>query len=69
GEIKNAGPIIRAYVRMLEKVLDHPKKFVCATVFVLFSFSVLYFTFGPGVKFFPKVDSEVVRKQVKGYNI
>lgn len=25
GEIKNAGPIIRAYIRMLEKVLDHPK--------------------------------------------
>ncbi|MFJ5423282.1 efflux RND transporter permease subunit [Wolbachia endosymbiont of Drosophila barbarae] len=65
GEIKNAGPIIRAYVRMLEKVLDHPKKFVCATVFVLFSFSVLYFTFAPGVKFFPKVDSDNILISVK----
>ncbi|MDR2831490.1 MAG: efflux RND transporter permease subunit [Rickettsiales bacterium] len=65
GEIKSTGPIIRAYVRMLEKVLDHPKKFVCAVVFVLFSFSVLYFTFGPGVQFFPKVDSDNILISVK----
>ncbi len=65
GEIKNAGPIIRAYVRILEKVLDHPKKFVSAVVFVLFSFSMLYFTFGPGVKFFPKVDSDNILISVK----
>ncbi|MDM8335679.1 efflux RND transporter permease subunit [Wolbachia pipientis] len=65
GEIKSTGPIIRAYVCMLEKVLNHPKKFVCAVVFVLFSFSVLYFTFGPGVKFFPKVDSDNIFISVK----
>ncbi|MDR2609450.1 MAG: efflux RND transporter permease subunit [Rickettsiales bacterium] len=65
GEIKNTGPMIRAYVRTLEKVLDHPKKFVCATILVLFSFSVLYFTFGPGVKFFPKVDSDNILISVK----
>lgn len=58
GEIKNAGPIVRVYARMLDQALDHPKKFVCAIIFILFSFSVLYFTFGPGVKFFPKVDSD-----------
>ncbi|MDG7055193.1 MAG: efflux RND transporter permease subunit [Wolbachia endosymbiont of Menacanthus eurysternus] len=65
GEIKNTGPIIRAYARTLEKVLDHPKKFVCATILVLFSFSILYFTFGPGVKFFPKVDSDNILIRVK----
>ncbi|NSM56524.1 efflux RND transporter permease subunit [Wolbachia endosymbiont of Atemnus politus] len=65
GEIKSTGPMVRAYVRILEKVLDHPKKFVCAVVFVLFSFSVLYFAFGPGVKFFPKVDSDNILISVK----
>ncbi|MCM1002072.1 efflux RND transporter permease subunit [Wolbachia pipientis] len=67
GEIKNTGPIIRAYACALEKVLDHPKKFACATILVLFSFSILYFTFGPGVKFFPKVDSDniLIRVQAK----
>ncbi|MGL9731812.1 MAG: efflux RND transporter permease subunit [Wolbachia sp.] len=54
GEIKNTGPMMRAYLRTLEKVLDHPKKFVCATILVLLSFSILYFTFGSGVKFFRK---------------
>jgi multidrug efflux pump len=56
GEMKNTGPIIRTYVRMLKKVLDHPKKFVYV-VFVLFSSIILYLTFGPGLKFFPDVDS------------
>jgi len=65
GEIKNTGPIIRAYVRTLEKVLDHPKKFVCATILDLFLFSILYFTFSPGVKFFPKVDSDNILISVK----
>ncbi|APR98735.1 efflux RND transporter permease subunit [Wolbachia endosymbiont of Folsomia candida] len=65
GEIKSAGPIIRTYVRMLEKVLDHPKKFVCIVVSVLFSFSILYFSFGPGVKFFPKVDPDNILVSVK----
>jgi multidrug efflux pump len=65
GEIKNAGPVIRAYVRMLEKVLDHPKKFVCVVVFVLFSSNILYFTFGPGLKFFPDVDSDNILISVR----
>ncbi|KLT22966.1 multidrug resistance protein D [Wolbachia endosymbiont of Armadillidium vulgare str. wVulC] len=65
GEIKNTGPIIRTYVRMLEKVLDHPKKFVCVVVFALFLSSILYFTFGPGLKFFPDVDSDNILISVK----
>ncbi|WCR57634.1 efflux RND transporter permease subunit [Wolbachia endosymbiont of Ctenocephalides felis wCfeJ] len=65
GDIRNTGPIIRAYVHILEKVLDHPKKFVFASVLMLFSFSVLYFTCGPGVKFFPKVDSDNILISVK----
>lgn len=65
GKIKNTGPVVRAYVCILEKVLDHPKKFVCAIVSILFSFSVLYFAFGPGVKFFPKVDSDNILISVK----
>ncbi len=65
GEIKNTGLIIRTYVRMLEKVLDHPKKFVCVVVFVLFLSSILYFTFGPGLKFFPNVDSDNILISVK----
>lgn len=65
GEVKNTGLIIRTYVRMLEKVLDHPKKFVCVVVFVLFLSSILYFTFGPGLKFFPNVDSDNILISVK----
>ncbi|WP_353288158.1 efflux RND transporter permease subunit [Wolbachia endosymbiont (group B) of Gerris lacustris] len=65
GEVKNTGLIIRTYVRMLEKVLDHPKKFVCVVVFVLSLSSILYFTFGPGLKFFPNVDSDNILISVK----
>lgn len=65
GEIKNTGLIIRTYVRIIEKVLDHPKKFVCVVVFVLFLSSILYFTFGPGLKFFPNVDSDNILISVK----
>lgn len=65
GEIEGAGPIIKAYVRALEKVLNHPKKFMCSVVLVLFSFSVLYFTLGPGVKFFPKVDPDNILISVR----
>ena len=65
GKIENAGPIIRAYVRILSKVLDYPKIFVSATVCVLFSFSILYFAFGPGVKFFPKVDPDNILISVR----
>ncbi|WCR53379.1 MAG: Cation efflux system protein CusA [Wolbachia endosymbiont of Ctenocephalides orientis wCori] len=65
GEIENAGPIIKAYVRMLGKVLDHPKIFVSATVCILLSFSVLYFAFGPGVKFFPKIDPDNILISVR----
>lgn len=65
GKVKNTGLIIRTYVRMLEKVLDHPKKFVCVVVFVLFLSSILYFTFGPGLKFFPNVDSDNILISVK----
>lgn len=65
GEIENAGPIIKAYVRILGKVLDHPKIFVSATVCILLSFSVLYFAFGPGVKFFPKIDPDNILISVR----
>ncbi|WP_225538227.1 hypothetical protein [Wolbachia endosymbiont of Mansonella perstans] len=38
---------------------------MCATILVLFSFSILYFTFGPGIKFSQKVDSDNILISVK----
>jgi multidrug efflux pump len=65
GEIESTGPIIRYYVSLLNKVLNHPKKFICITVSILLSFSILYFIVGPGVEFFPKVDPDNILISVR----
>lgn len=53
------------YVRFLKAALRHPGKVVVVAVVLLVGVQVAYAAFGRGVEFFPDVEPEVVKLQVR----
>ncbi|MGN7661696.1 MAG: efflux RND transporter permease subunit [Anaplasma sp.] len=59
------GPAERLYVQLLNWVLDRPKKFVFTTTGVLLLSTVVYFTMGPGMEYFPNIEPDGAVIEVK----
>ncbi|MDB1135163.1 efflux RND transporter permease subunit [Candidatus Anaplasma sp. TIGMIC] len=57
-DFDSLGKCTRFYAKVLFVVLDHPRKFVCIVTSVLVLSTVMYFSFGPGVEFFPDVEPD-----------
>lgn len=53
------------YVRFLEKALRHPLKIIAAAMVLLIGVQALYSEFGKGVEFFPDVEPELAKLQVR----
>lgn len=66
--VEKLGKITRFYANVLEKVLDHPRKFIFVVSGVLVTASCVYFVFGPGVEFFPDVEPDRAIITVKSDN-
>ena len=53
------------YVRMLDAALRHPVKIILIAVTLLVGVPVVYANFGKGVEFFPDVEPELAKLQVR----
>ena len=53
------------YVRMLDAALRHPVKIILVAVTLLVGVQVVYANFGKGVEFFPDVEPELAKLQVR----
>jgi multidrug efflux pump len=53
------------YLRVLNRGLNHPGKVLAAAVAVLVGVQVAYANFGRGIEFFPEVEPDFVKLQVK----
>ncbi|AHX08420.1 efflux RND transporter permease subunit [Ehrlichia chaffeensis] len=68
GDFVHLGRFTRGYSRILNNVLNHPKKFVCVIVSILFFSTFGYFMVGPGVEFFPNIESERMLITIRSNN-
>ena len=66
--VEKMGKVTRFYANVLEKVLDHPRKFVFLVSGVLVAATVAYFVVGPGLEFFPDVEPDRAIITVKSDN-
>ncbi|QJC27473.1 multidrug resistance protein MdtC [Anaplasma platys] len=66
--VEKMSKVTRFYANVLEKVLDHPRKFVFLVSGVLITATITYFVFGPGVEFFPDVEPDRAIIKVKSDN-
>ncbi|WP_339045376.1 efflux RND transporter permease subunit [Candidatus Mesenet endosymbiont of Agriotes lineatus] len=68
GSLEKTSTFLKAYVSVLNKVLNNPKRFIFITITVLISVSIVYFKFGSGVEFFPSIepDNAVINVRAKG---
>ncbi|WP_339046986.1 efflux RND transporter permease subunit [Candidatus Mesenet endosymbiont of Phosphuga atrata] len=68
GSLEKTSTFLKAYVSVLNKVLNNPKRFIFITITALISVSIVYFEFGPGVEFFPSIepDNAVINVRAKG---
>ncbi len=58
------------YLRLLNKALDHPKRFILFTILGFFASIVIFKQFGAGVEFFPVIDAKNIQVVVRsGGNI
>jgi multidrug efflux pump len=65
GRIEDISGGTGQYIRVLNKALDHPFKVLMAAVFLLVGVQVVYANFGKGIEFFPKVEPEFAKLQVR----
>jgi len=68
GEAGNIDEITGAtgrYIRFLSQALNHPFKILMGAVVLLIGVQVVYANFGKGVEFFPKVEPEFAKIQVR----
>jgi len=54
-----------AYLRILDKALNHPGKILIGAIAVLVTVQAVYATFGNGIEFFPNVEPDFAKLQVK----
>jgi multidrug efflux pump len=65
GDLDNVEGFVGRYLKVLKPVLRHPAKVVTAAFAVLILVQVVYGTFGKGLEFFPDVESENAKLQVR----
>ncbi len=65
GDPESAGGMTGAYVRVLKFALRHPAKIILASVAVLIGVQVAYAYLGKGVEFFPEVEPDFAKIQVR----
>ncbi|WDM84946.1 efflux RND transporter permease subunit [Ehrlichia sp. JZT12] len=68
GNFSELGKFNKIYAYILGNVLNHPKKFVYMIVSILFLSTLGYFTIGPGIEFFPNIESERMLITVRSSN-
>ncbi len=65
GSIADIGGVSGAYVRGLQRVLRHPLKIVLGAAVLLVGVQVVYGAVGKGVEFFPDVEPDFAKPQVR----
>ena len=65
GELQNIPGFTGVYARVLRKALSHPTKILVGSVTVLICAQLGYATFGAGVEFFPDVEPDNAKIQVR----
>ena len=65
GDLDNVEGFVGRYLNVLKPVLRHPAKIVMAAFAVLIAVQVIYGTFGKGIEFFPSVEPEIAKLQVR----
>lgn len=64
-DLKHTPGFTGVYVRLLQSALNHPAKILTAGVAMLIAVQVSYATFGKGIEFFPNVEPEFAKLQVR----
>jgi len=62
---ESVGGLTGVYVRVLKVALRHPGKIILASVMMLVGVQVLYANYGKGIEFFPKVEPDFAKIQVR----
>lgn len=62
---ESAGGMTGGYVHVLKFALRHPAKIIIASVIMLVGVQVVYANFGKGVEFFPEVEPDFAKIQVR----
>ncbi len=65
GDLDDVGGWTGRYVVILRAALRHPGKILIAAVVLLVGVQVVYAKFGKGVEFFPEVEPEIAKLQVR----
>jgi multidrug efflux pump len=65
GPVTEIGGLTGRYLRMLDRALEHPLKILMAAVVLLVGVQVVYANFGKGIEFFPEVEPEFAKIQVR----
>jgi len=63
--LENVGGVAGGYLKVLGIALSHPAKVLLAAVMVLVGVQYYYATHGNGVEFFPEVEPEIAKLQVR----
>jgi multidrug efflux pump len=65
GDLDGVEGFVGRYLKLLKPVLQHPAKVVMLAFAMLIGVQVLYGAFGKGVEFFPKIEPELAKLQVR----
>jgi multidrug efflux pump len=65
GNVADVGGWTGRYVSVLRMALRHPGKIVLASAILLVGVQVVYANFGKGIEFFPDVEPEIAKLQVR----
>jgi len=65
GDLDDVEGFVGGYLKLLKPVLRHPGKIVLAAFGMLIAIQVLYGAFGKGVEFFPEIEPENAKLQVR----
>ena len=65
GKIKEISGVTGRYIHFLNRALNHPFKILMGAVVLLVGVQVTYANFGKGIEYFPKVEPEFAKLQVR----
>ena len=59
--VLNLKGFVGLYVKVINKLLDHPAKVIITSIVILISVNFSYTRFGSGVEFFPKIEPDLAK--------
>ena len=65
GDLEKLGGFTGAYIHVLKQALDRPGKVIALAVALMIAVQVVYAAFGNGIEFFPDVDPDFAKVQVR----